>query len=655
MQISLDRLHTAVWIFDIDRLCMIWANQAALRLWDSPSLDELLVRDFKTDVSVAVKESMRQFQQAFRKNEVIQENWQFSPKGQVAHAYCQFSGYLLPNNSMGMLVEATPTNVLQSNLQLSATTVISIFRNNGDFISGNPPFLHEFGHQIEHLKQLFCNPETLNHIYQSTSNDERFEQDVLMRTKQGETWYRLFAVKSNNEHGKATILLHHYNIHEMKTVEQTLREQAWTDPLTALLNRRGLTHVLKENMLNQTPFNLLYIDLDGFKMVNDSLGHGNGDLILKEVAHRLRQHLFPSGRICRFGGDEFVFAINNADINSGKSAILNQLIKHISEPYINIKGSSLPLSASIGVSRFPEDGDDIDHLISCADSAMYQAKKLGKKRWVDYTPGMENAIKRTSTIAHRLSSAIQNNELELFYQPIFNIAAGTIHSFEALLRWTNAELGQVPPQETISVAEQTGLIHEIENWVLNQALSDLDCLRSVSENSATMAVNISGLHMAEHKLAKTINSMLAMYGLQSADLTIELTESVLLTDIDKDQSPIQQLTSSGIKLSIDDFGTGFSSLAYLHSIPASVVKVDKTFLAQENDNTVTLECIHKLVNSLNMESLIEGIETSHQSQLLASLGYILQQGYLLGRPQPLAYYLSEKFSYPKTTSSGSVQ
>jgi diguanylate cyclase (GGDEF)-like protein len=646
MQISLDRLNTAVWVFDIDHLCMIWANQAALKLWGSPSLDELLARDFQTDTSAAVIESMRQYQQAFIKSEVIRENWQFSPKGEVVEAYCQLSGYLLPNSSMGMLVEATPANALQSNLQLSATTIISIFSSDGEFISGNPPFLKEFGHDIKHLKQLFCRSDTLNLVYQSISKDTRFEQDVLMRTKQGDAWYRLFAIKSDNEYGKATILLHHYNVHEMKIVEQTLREQAWSDPLTNLLNRRGLAHELAENILTRRPFRLLYIDLDGFKMVNDSLGHGNGDLILKEVARRLRLHDFPSSKICRFGGDEFVFTIDNADVNTEKVSVLDEFIQHISEPYLNINGSSLSLSASIGISQFPEDGNDLEHLISCADAAMYQAKKLGKKRWVDYTTGMENALKRTSTIAHRLSAAIQNNELELFYQPIFNVSEGTIHSFEALLRWTNAELGQVPPQETINVAEQTGLINEIENWVLNQALKDLHVLRRVSAESATMAVNISGLHMAGQQVAKTISTMLEVHGLQASDLTIELTESVLLTDIDKSHSPIQQLTASGIKLSIDDFGTGFSSLAYLHLIPASVVKVDRTFLAQASNNTVTLECIHTLVSSLKMESLIEGIETIHQSRLLASLGYNLQQGYLHGRPQGLAYYLSESFSYP---------
>jgi diguanylate cyclase (GGDEF)-like protein len=647
MKIALDRLHTAVWIFDIDRLCMIWANQAALKLWDSPSLEELLQRDFKSDVSAAVKESMHQFQHAFRNNEVIQESWQFSPKGQVAQAFCQFSGFPLENNSMAMLVEAIPTNVLHSDLQLGSTVLISIYSEKGDFLSGNPPFIPEFGHQVKHLKQLFCNPDVLTNLYQSIVKGQRFEQDVLMRTKSGETWYRLFATKSINEQGEVTILLHQYNIHERKSIEQTLREQAWTDPLTVLLNRRGLTHALTQSIDNNIPFTLLYIDLDGFKMVNDSLGHGKGDLILKEVANRLRQHKYPSGQLCRFGGDEFVFAIHNDDINDQINVFSEHLIKQISEPYENIKGSSLSLSASIGISCFPEDGDEIEHLITCADAAMYQAKKLGKKRAVNYINGMEKVHKRASSIAYELSSAIQNDELELFYQPIFNIKAGTIHSFEALLRWTNAELGQVSPQETILVAEQTGLIHDIESWVLNQALSDLAKLRSVTEKSATMAVNISGLHMAQPKLLEIIISMLDVHGLQPVDLTIELTESVLLSDIDKEQNPTQQITSNGIKLNIDDFGTGYSSLAYLHAIPASVVKVDRSFLAQADDNTVTLECIHTLVNSLNMQSLIEGIETEHQSQLLASLGYNLQQGYLLGRPQPIAYYFTEKFSYSK--------
>jgi diguanylate cyclase (GGDEF)-like protein len=644
MPIALDDLQTAIWIYDIENYSIIWANQAALVLWNSPSIAVLKQRDLKTGMSAAVKDSLLQYQQAFKQNQVIQENWFFTPKGKDTQAFCQFSGYLLDDDRMAILVEATTPNMQYAGAQFSATTIISSYAIDGEFISGNPPFIKKFGHQVRHLESLLCDPDMLQNIYQSINQGCRFEEDVLMNTVQGETWYHLIADKLQHAAGNPTILLHHYDIHERKTTEESLRQQAWTDPLTGLLNRRGLTHALKFNVEADTPFTLLYIDLDGFKMVNDSSGHGTGDLILSEVANRLRQNSLPTSTLCRFGGDEFVFALYQKLPEQELVGLLNQIIESISKPYQDTQQNPILLSASIGLSRFPNNGNDIEHLIMCADAAMYEAKKLGKKTWVEYQSGMENGLKRLSDLAQKLSQADKNHELSLHYQPIINITTNQITSFEALLRWYNPDLGNISPQEVIDVAEKAGLIHDIENWVLDRAMNDLLTFKQIIGQHITMAVNISGLHMSEPNLSSYVFSLLKQYNLKPSDLTIELTESVLLTNIDSPDSPANRMTKQGIKLSIDDFGTGYSSLAYLHAIPASIVKVDKAFLDQTENNTVTLECIQKLVNSLNMDSLIEGIETAYQSKLLQSLGYNLQQGYFHGRPQPMDHYLSESFT-----------
>jgi diguanylate cyclase (GGDEF)-like protein len=645
MPIALDELQTAIWVYDIERYSIIWANQAALTLWDSPSIAALKERDLKTGLSLAVKDSLLQYQQAFKQNQVIQENWLFTPKGKDTQAFCQFSGYLLADGRMAMLVEATTSNMQHTGALFSAKTIISSYAISGEFISGNPPFIQEFGHKVAQLEELVCCPDTLQNIYLSINQGLRFEDDVLMNTKKGETWYHLFAVNSQYAEGNPTILLHHYDIHERKTTEQTLRQQAYSDPLTGLLNRRGLTQALKRYVSAQTPFTLLYIDLDGFKMVNDSSGHGTGDIILSEVANRLRQNGLPSSKLCRFGGDEFIFTLYQDLSKQDLVGLLNQIIESISEPYQDTQQNPILLSASIGLSHFPENGNNIEHLIMCADAAMYQAKKLGKKRWVEYQTGMEQGLKRLSDLAQKLSLADKNDELSLHYQPIIDITTNQITSFEALLRWYNPDLGNISPQEVIEVAEKTGLIHDIENWVLDRAMNDLLTFKQIIGQHITMAVNISGLHMSEPNLSNYVFSLLKQYNLQPADLTIELTESVLLTNIDTPDSPANHMTKQGIQLSIDDFGTGYSSLAYLHAIPASIVKVDKAFLNQTENNTATLECIQTLLRSLNMKSLIEGIETQHQSLLLQSLGFNLQQGYYHGRPQPLDYYLSESFTH----------
>jgi diguanylate cyclase (GGDEF)-like protein len=641
MPIELNELQTAIWIYDIEHFSIVWANQAALKLWDSPSVVTLKERDLKTGLSAAVKDTLIQYQQAFKQNQVIQENWSFTPKGVDTQAFCQFSGYILADGRMAMLVEATTANMQHIIAPFSATTIVSSYSISGEFISGNPPFIKNFGHQVTHLETLMCDPNILQNIFKSINQGIRFEADVLMNTPQGETWYHLFADNSQHQEGSTTILLHHYDIHERKTTEQVLQQQAWTDPLTGLFNRRGLTHALQNSVEANTPLTLLYIDLDGFKMVNDSLGHGTGDIILCEVADRLRKNSLPTATLCRFGGDEFVFVVYEDLPEQELVGLLNQIIESISMPYLDTQQNPILLSASIGLSRFPDNANDIEHLIMCADAAMYEAKKSGKKRWNEYQFGMEKSLKRLSDLAQKLSLAEKNNELSLHYQPIIDITTDQITSFEALLRWYNPDLGNTSPQEVIDVAEKTGLIRDIENWVLNRALKDLLTFKQIIGQHITMAVNISGLHISEPNLGNYVFSLLKRYNLQPADLTIELTESVLLTNIDAADSPANQMTKQGIKLSIDDFGTGYYSLAYLHAIPASVVKVDRAFLNQTENNTVTLECIQTLLSSLNMKSLIEGIETKGQASLLHSLGFNLQQGYFHGRPEPLDYYLSE--------------
>ena len=631
MPVALDELQTAVWVYDIDKYSIIWANQAALRLWDSPSVEDLKKRDLKTGLSVAVRDSLLQYQRAFELDQVIQENWFFTPKGKDTQAFCQFSGHRLADGRMAMQVEATTaTNIYHSDEQFSATTILSSFTMSGEFISGNPPYIKAFGHKFALLNQIICEPDTLQKIYLCINQKQRFEGDVLMNSAQGKTWYHLIAVNTQHAESNSTILLHHYDIHKRKTTEQTLQHQAWTDPLTDLLNRRGLTHALKCSVESDIPFTLLYIDLDGFKMVNDLSGHNAGDIILSEVADRLRQSSLPGSTLCRFGGDEFVLVLYQDLSEHALVGLLNRIIDSISEPYQDNQQNPIVLSASIGLSRFPKDGYVIENLIMCADAAMYQAKKSGKKRWVEYQVGMEKELKRLSDLSQKLSLALKNQELSLYYQPIVDISKSSTTSFEALLRWYNSELGHISPQEVIDVAEKTGLIHDIENWVLNRAIHDLCTFKQIIGQHVTMAVNISGLHMLEPNLGEYVFSLLKQNNLQPSDLTIELTESVLLTNIDSEDSPANQMTKGGIRLSIDDFGTGYSSLAYLHAIPASVVKVDKAFLNQTENNTVTLECIHTLVSSLNMNSLIEGIETQEQSLLLQRLGFNLQQGYYHG-------------------------
>lgn len=288
-------------------------------------------------------------------------------------------------------------------------------------------------------------------------------------------------------------------------------------------------------------------------------------------------------------------------------------------------------------------GDEFVSVVLYADAAMYQAKNFGKRRWVQYTAGMEEDMLRKSIISQHLYHAKDKNELSVYYQPIWDFTdnpEGCIVSFEALLRWHNSTLGWVSPEEAVRVAEEIGIINDIGYWVARQALTDLVVLRQQVEPLATMAVNISAIQLHEPKLVILLLRLLNEKNLKPSYLVIELTESALIDGIDKGNNTVRDLCDLGINISIDDFGTGCSSLAYLHYIPANTIKIDQSFVAHIEHNGKTVQHIRQLIESYNMRALIEGVETDDQQNALLELGIHLQQGYLLGRPKPLGFYLA---------------
>jgi len=648
MAFQLTNITIPIWIYDIDQYRIYWANKPALDLWESDTLEELREIDFKPITSSALRESLLQYQKAFKQGEKLFHNWHHLPKGIDKHAFCQLSRYILDDGRTAMLVEAIPVNKLNYDMQVGFTVILSSYLADGCFVSGNTPFLETMGRDVLSLSDIVVDPQVLQAIYRSLAQSGRFESDVLMQCVGEKRWCHVIAVlNAESQTGVNTkqILLHQYDIHKRKTSEIALAQEVVSDPLTGLLNRRGLDKKLTELENNHEQFVLYYIDLDGFKLINDSFGHGAGDQVLQAVASRLLKCLPSDSLACRFGGDEFVAGVLLSNIEVNKERLASDLVTVLSETYYDQSSQAMALSASIGIAEFPIDATLISDVIQCADSAMYNAKQAGKRRWVTYQLGMEQSVQRQSFIAQHLCYAESQSELSLEYQPIWSFSdegAARIISFEALLRWHNTELGWVPPEEVIQVAEEIGVIHNIEQWVARQALADLMTLRQMTVPDATMSINISAIHLLDATLPKFLLDALRDKGLLPQDLTVELTESALVADIDKEGSTVRQLVENGINISIDDFGTGYSSLAYLHHIPAKTVKIDRTFVRDVEENSKTIEHIFNLIETYDMKALIEGVETEQQKEKLLSVGIQLHQGYLLGKPKPLSFYVENQ-------------
>ena len=643
-----DKLLSAIWIYDIDHYHIYWANQAALKMWQADSLEELINRDFKPGTSDAVQHTLRNYQKEFEQQKTISRMWQYNPKGVKKEAFCQMSSFKFDDGRIGLLCEALEPHLLGNSFNQNSVVLLSNYDLMGNFISGNPPFVQKFSSCCQNLQKLIIDDQLRESLLMTIGSNERFEMDVQVHTNTGPCWYRLIADISPEDTLHRTISVQQFDINERKLLELTFAKEAITDSLTGLLNRRGLDRELQKLSIQNEPFLIFYIDLDGFKMINDSLGHQVGDVILKAMAQRLLEIKDGKLFVCRYGGDEFILVSSAKNIVTQASTFADKLMSNLNEPYLFDGTQSLLVSVSIGITRYPEDGDDVSKLILRADAAMYSAKKKGKKRWVNYIQGMESGLQRQNEIAQRLFKALKHSNLMLYYQPIYNLELNEIDSFEALLRLNDQELGWVSPEEIVSVAEEVGIIAELEYWIIERAISDLSSLRQLTIDKAMMAINISGIHFSDPKLVPYILGLLEKYKVSKDSIIVELTESALLSDIDIHENSALRFTNAGITLSIDDFGTGFSSLAYLHKIPASIVKIDRSFTQRLEEDPSLISSIYQLIKSQGFKALVEGVETDQQSRLLKELGISLQQGYGLGFPQALSFYANQ-FKWEKET------
>jgi len=650
--IELDNLTGSIWLYDIDKYRILWANGPALKLWECESLEELLAIDFRPMTSHAVQASLREYQSNFASGIKLTHNWQFAPKGIDKHAFCQISGYPLEDGRLGMLVEAIPISKVNYDAQVGLTTMISTYSHEGEFLSGNPPFTEAMGRNIRSLDQLVIKKSALDNIYQQLKDKGRFEGDVLMLSVEGQHWYNLVAINPQTEGElKASILLHQFDINSRKMLEIALEQEVLTDPLTQLLNRRGLDQKLALLERENHAFVIYYLDLDGFKLINDSYGHDVGDDVLKEVTRRLLS-LLPDHRehfACRFGGDEFIIGVQQDDRHFNFTKLADELVGILSHPYKGPDQNSMVLSASVGVALYPEDTQTFKDIIFCADSAMYQAKNSGKRRWVRYIKGMKQKIRQHSAVVQSLYYAEKNDELSVHYQPVWHFTPcgeGTIMGFEALLRWNNSELETISTEEAIKIAEKIRIIDNIEHWVIRRALNDLEILRNCSNTEATMTFNLSAIHLFDEDLVPFINKTLSENNLTAKDISIDLKEEALMKDLEKGEGAVQRLIDAGIKIGIDDFGSGDSSLAHLHRFAVKLVKIDNAFVQQLEQTSTSLEHIHKLIKAHNIDVLIEGVETEEQKTKLLKLGIFLQQGYHLARPKPLSYYIESVKTAP---------
>lgn len=421
--------------------------------------------------------------------------------------------------------------------------------------------------------------------------------------------------------------------------EERLLIQAQYDILTGLPNR-----ILLQDRLNQAielsertgdPVWVMFLDLDRFKYVNDSLGHHAGDDFLVQISQRLQTEIRETDTVARFGGDEFIIILHGKMDENLRMGILNRLINSVAMP-IKIEEQELIITCSVGISIYPNDGATTDQLIKHADMAMYRAKELGKNNFQFFTQAMNEKVTKHLHMENLLHKALDRNELILHYQPKVDLISMQIVGMEALIRWNSEELGLISPVQFIALSEETGLILPIGEWILRTACKQAVAWEKAGYQDLLMSVNVSARQFKQNNLVDSIQSILNETGLKAEQLELELTESMIMNEIDVSFAVLAKIKSLGIKLSVDDFGTGYSSLSYLKNLPLDTLKIDKSFIDDivlRTDNAPIVETIITLAKNLNLKVVAEGVESFEQVSYLTAHGCNQIQGYYFSKPE----------------------
>lgn len=480
-------------------------------------------------------------------------------------------------------------------------------------------------------------------MWQSIGAVGKWQGEIQNRRKNGELFTEILSINTlYNPDGTIQGWVGLFSdISEMKRKEELIWRQANYDQLTGLPNRRMVYERLNEEMKKcqheKKQFALILINLDRFREINDTLGHQYGDQLLKEVSRRLAAFSQEKGILGRLGSDEFAFILNDLNETSLVGYSVNSILEQLAIPY-HLENEITYLTASVGIALFPADATDVATMLKCADHAMHTAKREGRNCFYYFTNNMQEAANTRMRFANDLRYAIKNNELIVHYQPIIDLSTGHIQKAEALIRWRHSKNGITNPDKFIPIAEETGLITEIGDWVFHQAAAQVEYCRANYSPNFQISVNKSPFQFkVDSNKCHSWFEHLKKLGLPGESIVIEITESSMMEAKNNVYDCLLMLRDNGIQVALDDFGTGYSSLAYLKKFDIDYIKIDKSFvqsLSSDSDDLTLCEAMIVMAHKLNLKVIAEGIETWDQFELLKGIGCDFGQGYLFSKPIP---------------------
>ena len=549
-----------------------------------------------------------------------------------ARLHAIFVSAIVKTADLGKLATRFDTalnNMPQGLAMFDADGIVSVVNGRMLDILGIQATAWPEGSSLDDLLRAWRRVGPSDHLEELLSGDAAPTEEFIAEMSDG----RSLAIRLQPMQGGGVLLVN--DVTERVRIQAEINHLARFDPLTGIHNRRAFREAVAQRISGSLGHEvaLLFVDLDRFKAINDTLGHVVGDQIVAAVAERLAHATGPTATLGRFGGDEFVVFDTYEGGRAAIEAVAKTIISELAQSFI-IEGQRISSGASVGIATSPPANLDIDTLLRDADLALYRAKAEGRGTYRVFENDMKVLIQARRRTEEDMRGAVARGEFEVHYQPIFSLSENRYVVCEALVRWRHPERGMVPPSEFISIAEETGMIEEIGEWVLGQAC--VDC--GTWPRNVGVAVNFSAVQFRRGDVASVIRRALVSSALTPSRLEIEITESLMLEDVQATASTLRLIKGTGVKLSLDDFGTGFSSLSYLQSLPFNKVKIDRSFLkglSRDSRAMVLLRGIQRLSTDLGLSVVMEGVETPEQMHLVTeTAGVDLIQGFLLSRPVP---------------------
>ncbi len=645
IDLVIDQLSAAVWIFDIDQGRVIWANQAALEVWSASSRDELFSRDMKSDMSPAVSRRLRQYQNDFiERGATFTEMWTLYPHGVPRPMRVRFSGIRLPDGRMGMLCDGTedasmkPEALRSADALLHTQLMISLHREDGKTLYLNPAARANFNAKQHSLERRLLRRDDYLRLVKEVHENGETRLIAKVRTSHGVKWHELTARACLDPvSGQPSMLVSASDVSELKEAEARAHSMARQDPLTRLPNRFALP-TLFERLRSQADaegakLGIFFIDLDQFKAVNDTLGHRQGDELLVDVSRRLSLLCGKHDAVVRLGGDEFLFlAMESARAQRRLNGLARKMSVLLSI-VLDKGGRRFMITPSIGLARYPEHGGDAETLMQCADLAMYRAKLGGRNQLCVFEEHMREAMEKQAELLSDLREAFEQGQFEAYYQPRYCSQRKRINAVEALARWNHPQRGLICPAEFIPLCEKTGMIDRLGIVVLDQALRQQRKWRELDVDIA-VSVNVSLRQLSNPGFSRAVTNVLAAHACMGSMLELELTETMLSESGDIVHKNLDDMRMLGVRIAIDDFGTGYSNLARLSETAVDCIKIDRSLIQKLPKNRELVQMVIALCKLMKARIVAEGVETHEVANWASRNGCHELQGYLFGKPMP---------------------